>query len=371
MPAAAPSSTALRTIAIHLPQFHPIPENDAWWGKGFTEWTNVTKARPVVPGHHQPHLPADLGFYDLRLPEARTAQAELARQYGIDAFCYYHYWFTGRQVLERPVREIVASGQPDFPFCICWANENWTRAWDGRSGHALLEQHYSDEDDLAHIRHLLPTLADSRYLRVAGRPMLLVYRSELLPDPRRTADTWRSEALRQGLGDLYLVRVESFRGDIDPASIGFDAALEFAPDWRRVRPRQIRLRHRLAASLGLFHRGYLEHRFAEYQDLVDDMLAKPDPTFRRIRCVTPGFDNSARRKKDATIFVNGTPDAYGHWLEQVLRREAARHEVTGDERLVFVNAWNEWAEGNHLEPCQRWGRAYLEAHAAARARAGV
>ncbi|MBP6898901.1 MAG: glycoside hydrolase family 99-like domain-containing protein [Burkholderiaceae bacterium] len=360
----------MRTIAIHLPQFHPIPENDAWWGKGFTEWTNVTKARPVVPGHTQPHLPADLGFYDLRLPEARLAQAELARQYGIDAFCYYHYWFTGKQVLERPVREIVASGQPDFPFCLCWANENWTRAWDGRSNQALLEQHYSDADDEAHIRHLLPILADARYLRVGGRPVLLVYRTELLPQPQRTAETWRREAARAGLGDLYLMRVESFRSDVNPTEIGFDAAMEFAPDWRQVRARQHGRLHRIAARLGLYPRGYLEHRFAEYDDLVADMLAKPQPGFRRHRCVTPGFDNSARRKKDATIFVNGTPQAYGRWLEQVLQAEAAL-QCPADEKLVFVNAWNEWAEGNHLEPCQRWGRAYLEAHAEARRRAGV
>lgn len=360
----------MRVLAIHLPQFHPIPENDEWWGKGFTEWTNVAKARPVVPGHYQPHLPADLGFYDLRLPEARAAQAELARQYGVDAFCYYHYWFTGKEVLERPVREIVRSGEPDFPFCLCWANENWTRAWDGQSKQALIEQHYSDEDDLAHIRHLLPTLADSRYLRVAGRPMLLVYRTELLPHPQRTAETWRSEAMRAGLGDLYLVRVESFQSDLIPAEIGFDAALEFAPDWRQVQPRSHSRKHHLAASLGLYPRGYLEHRFSEYDELVARMLAKTTPDFRRIRCVTPGFDNSARRKQDAMIFLNSTPTAYGRWLEQVLRAESAR-PVADDEKIVFVNAWNEWAEGNHLEPCQRWGRAYLDAHLSARQAAGV
>lgn len=360
----------MRVLAIHLPQFHPIPENDAWWGKGFTEWTNVVKARPVVPGHHQPHLPADLGFYDLRLPEARAAQADLAREHGVDAFCYYHYWFTGKELLQRPVREIVQSGEPDFPFCLCWANENWTRAWDGQSRQALMEQHYSDEDDLAHIRHLMPTLADPRYLRVNGRPMLLVYRTELLPQPRRTADLWRNEAVRAGLGDLYLVRVESFESGINPAEIGFDAALEFAPDWRNVRPHKHGRRHRLAAALGLYPKGYLEHQFAEYDELVERMLTKPTPEFRRIRCVSPGFDNSARRKRDAMIFRNGTPEAYGRWLEQILRAESAR-TAPEDEKLVFVNAWNEWAEGNHLEPCQRWGRAYLEAHRAARQAAGV
>lgn len=359
----------VRCIAMHLPQFHPIPENDAWWGKGFTEWTKVTAARPVVPGHHQPHLPADLGFYDLRLPESRAAQAELARAHGVDAFCYYHYWFTGRRVLQRPVDEIVASGQPDFPFCLCWANENWTRAWDGRSGELLLEQRYSEADDLAHIRHLLPILADPRYVRVSGRPMLLVYRTELLPEPRRTAARWRQEALRAGVGDLYLVRVESFEGEIHPASIGFDAALEFAPDWRRMRVMRPGRLRRLATKLGLSPRGYLEHQFADYDELVAGMLARSEPDYRHFRCVTPGFDNSPRRQKDAMIFVNSTPQAYGRWLEQLLQREAASRVPT-DEKLVFVNAWNEWGEGNHLEPCMRWGRAYLEAHAEARRRVG-
>jgi lipopolysaccharide biosynthesis protein len=357
----------MRCIAFHLPQFHPIPENDAWWGEGFTEWRNVAAARPLVPGHDQPHLPADLGFYDLRLPEARAAQAELAQGYGIDAFCYYHYWFTGRQVLQRPVEEIVASGEPDFPFCLCWANEDWTRAWDGRSGQVLLQQHYSDADDIAHIRHLLPILADRRYLRVGGRPMLLVYRTELMPDPRRTAELWRNEAVRAGLGDLYLVRVESFVADLDPASIGFDAALEFAPDWRRVRVGPWSRLRRLAASAGLQPAGYRHHRFADYEEVAAAMLAKTEPAYRRIRCAAPGFDNSPRRRKDALILTGSTPAAYGQWLQQLLEQEAAR-PVPGDEKLVFVNAWNEWAEGNHLEPCQRWGRGYLEAHAEARRR---
>ena len=364
-PDSAEGHRAPRCIAFHLPQYHPIPENDAWWGKGFTEWTNVAAARPVVPGHHQPHLPADLGFYDLRLPEARQAQAELARAHGVDGFCYYHYWFTGRQVLQRPVDEIVASGSPDFPFCLCWANEDWTRAWDGRSGQVLLRQDYSDADDIAHIRHLLPVLADGRYLRVGGRPLLLVYRTELMPDPRRTAELWRNEAVRAGVGDLYLVRVESFESELDPASIGFDAALEFAPDWRRVRVGYLARLRRLAAWAGLQPAGYRHHRFSDYETLAARMLAKPEPGYRRIRCATPGFDNSPRRRKDALILTGSTPAAYGHWLQQLLRQEAGR-PLPDDEKLVFVNAWNEWAEGNHLEPCQRWGRAYLEAHAQAR-----
>jgi len=192
-------STKIRAIALYLPQFHPVPENDEWWGRGFTEWRNVAKAKALFPGHYQPHLPADLGFYDLRLPEVREAQAELASQHGIHGFCYYHYWFNGRRILERPFNEVLESGKPDFPFCLCWANENWTRVWDGGERNVLLEQHYSFEDDLAHIRSLIPAFKDPRYIRINGKPLFLVYRTELLPDPAKTAALWQKEAIKAGL----------------------------------------------------------------------------------------------------------------------------------------------------------------------------
>jgi len=348
-----------------LPQYHPTPENDEWWGKGFTEWTNVTKAIPLIPGHYQPHLPADLGFYDLRLPEARLAQGELAREYGINGFVYYHYWFNGRRVLDRPVREILQSGEPDFPFCLCWANEDWTRAWDGDSGHRLLHQEYSQGDDLAHIRHLLPYLADKRYIRIDNRPLLLVYRTEELPDAGKTAEIWRNEAIRSGLGDLYLASVESFVSDVDPKTIGFDAAVEFAPDWRKLQSIPMTRLWRYASRLGLLSKGWVEHNWTDYETLVKNMLAKQEPGYRRFRCVTPGFDNSPRRAKGATIILNSTPQAYGRWLEDVIRRESLLGSPP-DQQIVFVNAWNEWGEGNHLEPDQKWGRAYLEATLAAR-----
>lgn len=218
----------IRAIAFYLPQFHPVPENDEWWGKGFTEWTNVTKAKPAFRNHYQPHLPSDLGFYDLRLPEIREQQAELARQYGIHGFCYYHYWFNGRRILERPLNEVLSSGNPDFPFCVCWANENWTRVWDGGEKELLLKQEYSLEDDRAHIRSLIDTLSDERYIRIDNKPLFLVYRTGLLPNPKMTSDVWREEAQKAGLADLYLVRVESHGDYTDPADIGFDAT--FPPD---------------------------------------------------------------------------------------------------------------------------------------------
>lgn len=358
-----------RTIAFHLPQFHPIPENDAWWGKGFTEWTNATRARPLARGHYQPHLPADLGFYDLRLPEARAAQARLAAEYGIAGFCYYHYWFGGRRILNRPVDEILSSGEPSFPFCLCWANENWTRAWDGGASEVLLRQEYSAHDDLAHIEHLLPAFADPRYVRVGGRPLFLVYKTEQLPEPARTAERWRTRALQAGLGGIFLARVESFGAGTDPAAIGFDAAVEFAPDWRLMRARRAGPLPRLLAALGLYPPAHLGHRFADYGEMARAMLAKPAPRYRRYRCVMPGWDNTPRHRGGATVFTGSTPEAYGAWLRELLLAERDCG-LPRDERLVFVNAWNEWGEGCHLEPDLRWGRAYLEAHLAALRAAG-
>ena len=359
---------AVRGVAFHLPQFHPIPENDKWWGKGFTEWTNVVKATQRLPGHYQPHLPADLGFYDLRLPEARAAQAELAATYGIYGFCYYHYWFNGHQLLERPVNDIWKTGEPNFPFCLCWANENWTRRWDGQEAEILLEQKYSLDDDLAHIRALIPFFHDPRYIRVMDRPFLAVYRVALLPDPQRTADIWRREVERAGLKGIFLVQVETGAKEFsDPRNIGFDCSLEFEPRWSELGRFQIFRRkwwhrHKLGTGEVVFR----DNVVYQYEDLVRRALAEPLPAYPRIPCVCPGWDNSPRRKTGAVIFMNSTPERYERWLREIVDRRAARTGVDGNsgispESLVFINAWNEWAEGNHLEPCQKWGRAYLEA----------
>lgn len=352
----------LRAIAFYLPQYHPIQENDAWWGRGFTEWRNVTKASPLFPGHAQPHLPADLGFYDLRLPEVRESQATLALQYGIHGFCYYHYWFNGRRILQRPFEEVLASGKPNFPFCLCWANENWTRAWDGGEKEILLGQNYSIQDDRDHIKSLIPALLDRRYIRINDKPLLLVYRTELLPDALATATIWREEAMRAGVGELYLARVEGFSEGINPGDIGFDAAVEFAPDWRATIGNAIYRTplFRKAVQYGWLPSTYLSQTFIEYETLIEKMLAKPMPDYPKFRCVTPGFDNSARRdKRGAVAYVGSTPELYENWLT----REAALtlREKSGDERIIFLNAWNEWAEGNHLEPDLAFGHGYLQA----------
>lgn len=357
------SGQDVQVIAINLPQFHPVPENDQWWGKGFTEWTNVTKARPLFPGHHQPHLPTDLGFYDLRLPEARQAQAELATEYGIAAFCYYHYWFSGKRILERPVDEIVASGEPDFPFCLCWANENWTRTWYDSDREILLEQTYSAEDDRAHIRSLIPTLSDPRYLRMDGKLALFIYRADLLPDAASTAQIWREEVRQAGLGDLFLGAFVTKVVDLD--GWNFDVAVEFAPyPAKPSRKRMIKrklLSRLLRTSAGL--RGTSQTIFYLYEDLKDACInAEPPPGAsidRWLRCVTPAWDNSARRKKRPIIYLGSSPNIYGEWLTKIIRW-THRHAPPG-RKFVFINAWNEWAEGNHLEPDSKYGRAYLEA----------
>ncbi len=349
------ASGDVRIIAFYLPQFHPIPENDRWWGEGFTEWTNVRRARPNFEGHYQPHVPAELGYYDLRDSDARERQATLAREHGVDGFCYYYYWFNGKRLLEQPLDAVLASGRPDFPFCVCWANENWTRRWDGLDHEILIGQSYSPEDSLAFIRALVPVFADRRYIRVDGRPLLIVYKPDVIPDLARTAAVWREECVRAGVGDPYLcVAWASWQGD--PRVYGFDAAVEFPP-------------HGTAAENLTPHTAIINPAFEglvlSYRNYVAQLMMRPRPDFTLFRTVIPAWDNTARRQDRGTTFVGSSPEVFGYWLERVLAQTRLRHR--GDERLVFVNAWNEWGEGCHLEPDARYGRQYLEAARDARA----
>jgi lipopolysaccharide biosynthesis protein len=317
------------------------------------------KARPRFNGHYQPHLPADLGFYDLRLSETREAQASLAKSYGIYGFCYYHYWFNGRQVLETPVKEILNSGKPDFPFCLCWANENWTRNWDGEFTNVLLEQKYSTDDDIAHIKFLFQFFNDKRYIRVNDKPVFLVYRTELFPDIKKTAKIWRDEAQRAGFKGLYLIRVENFNTNIDPEAIGFDASFNFFPNQYGMPlykfPGTI---EKLLHKLGIRKSPYMENLIWDYSAVVQKQIDNPQVVgYKRFPGLTPMWDNSARRKTGAVILHNSTPEKYGRWLKHII---STFKPYSADENFVFINAWNEWAEGNHLEPCQKWGRRYLE-----------
>jgi lipopolysaccharide biosynthesis protein len=346
----APSSSQsgspgrLRPIAFYLPQYHPIPENDRWWGKGFTEWTNVVKALPQFVGHYQPHLPSDLGFYDLRVPEVREQQAELAEQHQIAGFCYYHYWFGGQRLLERPFDEVLRTKRPRFPFCLCWANENWSRRWDGSEHEILMAQQHSQEDDRQLVRGLFDAFSDDRYIRVDGKPLFLVYRPVLLPNPKATTEIWREECLKAGIGEVFLCNVHSF-DKVNPKDIGFDAAVEFPPNLRPL--------VRLNDQVELLNP---EFRGDVYGYPEPGGLAPPPYTL--FRGIFPSWDNTARRKGTATIVLGSSPEKYGAWLSEVCHY--TRQHLSGDKRLIFVNAWNEWGEGCHLEPDVRFGRSYLE-----------
>lgn len=360
-----------RVIAINLPQYHPFKENNEWWGEGFTEWTNVVKARPRFRGHYQPHLPADTGFYDLRLPEARQMQADMARKYGIYGFCYYHYWFNGKQLMERPVNEILKSGEPDFPFMLCWANENWTKAWDGLNKDILIQQNYSNEDDIEHMRWLCKNVfSDKRYIRVDGKPVFAVYRIELFPDFSKTVETWRKVAKEEFGMDLYLINAQfaaSPKGGKVLSDNGLDASYDFQPfDWDKVYDIP---RYRYIKSIlwripwfnkQLFYKKKLNRLplVGSYPKYVEEMKKQPMPNYKLFPCVCPSWDNSARRVgKTFYALANSTPLCFGEWLRDTLKRFVP---YSKDENFVFINAWNEWAEGNHLEPDQKWGTAYLE-----------
>ncbi|MBM2821308.1 MAG: glycosyltransferase WbsX family protein [Thermoleophilia bacterium] len=338
-----------KLIAFYLPQFHPIPENDEWWGEGFTEWTNVRRAKPLYRDHFQPQLPSELGFYDLRDHQVLDVQAALAREYGIHGFCYYYYWFNGRRVLERPLDHILSSGKPHMPFCLCWANENWTRRWDGRENDVLLRQDYTGDWADRLIRDLLPALADERYMTINGAAALLVYRADVIPEGARVTDRWRRIARSEAGLDLHLAAVQS-HGLTDPVPYGFDAAVEFPPHNIHVpaNPRRVRdLDPRFDGILG------------DYRGLMRARLALPLPQYVWYRGVIPSWDNTARRGTSAHLLVTSSPYEYRLWLRKTVLQALAR--APAQEPLVFINAWNEWGEGTHLEPDDRYGRQWLEA----------
>jgi O-antigen biosynthesis protein len=350
---------APRTIAFYLPQFHPIPENDEWWGKGFTEWTNVARSTPRYRRHVQPDLPGELGFYDLRLREVQRAQIELARYAGLDAFCYYHYWFNGRRLLSQPIDAVLADSTLDFPFLLCWANESWTRRWDGADKEVLIGQQYSDADDLAHAAWLADVFADPRYLRIDGRPVYLVYRVGDLPDPALTVKRWQSVWDVHGL-DVLLLRVAGMPGELgDPRDVGFEGSIAFVPSQAAIRDRKWSvLRSVLRHPRGWWPFARRRDLVLGYDDLIELASTCRPVDYPRVPCVVPGWDNSARRKRRATVIHGSSPERYGRWL----RAAVAAAPLLGGRPTVFVNAWNEWAEGAHLEPGARWGRQYLDAH---------
>lgn len=354
-------SNKLKPIAIHLPQFHPVKENDEWWGKGFTEWTNVTKAQPLFKDHYQPHLPSDLGYYDLRLEEARIAQEEMARAYGIHGFCFYHYWFNGKRILEEPVYRKLKNKKEDLPFMLCWANENWTRTWNGGDKDVLLHQEYSHDDDRQHMQVLLEYFNDDRYIKVNGKPVFIIYRPKLFPNIKETIKIWREAVKAAGFPDLYIGFARTFEYTDAVDKEGFDFAFEFQPNFAN-RPDTLndstykRYFHAAMRKINLkvkntFKNIYDYEAYAEKQ-IESGFKENTYPT------ITPMWDNSARRSVNYFILHNSTPQKYKRWLQHIVKKFQWN---SMPESFLFINAWNEWAEGNHLEPCRKWGNQYLKA----------
>lgn len=343
--------SSVRAIAFYLPQFHPFAHNDEWWGKGFTEWTNVGKARPLFPGHHQPHCPIHLGYYDLRIPQVMREQSKLARNYGISGFAYYFYWFAGQLLMETPLEAMLADPKVDMPFCMIWANENWTRRWDGKDQEVLIAQDHSLEDSREMLAYLQKFMEDKRYIRVNGRPLFIIYRATIIPDFVETLKMWRSEAKRMGLGDLYVVSAQTF-GHMDPKELGLDAAIEFPP--HGISAREISTL--IPGLVKDFNGGIFE-----YPEVVSNAARQEDQDYTLFRTTMLSWDNTARRNLKASIFTDFSLTRYSQWLASNMERAAKDPRRTDSERLVFINAWNEWAEGTHLEPDQKHGFGYLEA----------
>lgn len=340
----------MRPVAIYLPQFHPIPENDAWWQPGFTEWTNVTKAKPLFKNHYQPHLPSDLGFYDLRVCEVREQQAQLAKEHGIHGFCYYHYWFNGQRLLERPFTEVLESGKPDFPFMLFWANETWSRTWLGLKKDILIQQAYSTKDDYHHAEYLVKVFKDKRYITIDGRPVFIIYRPLDLPDVSATIKILRTVCRRENV-EPYLVVSNSHLPEIYDQNVlsQFDAILNFRPQlgalpdafndkflWRRLK-RNFFKHGVLDGKLKLYH----------YKEALE-LMQKFEPPFERtMPSVFVGWDNTPRRNEKGIIVYGNNADLFKEELKRV-KTKMVNGKSASD--ILFINAWNEWAEGNHLEP---------------------
>ena len=375
-----------RIIALYLPQFHPIPENDLWWGRGFTEWTNVAKAKPLFRGHRQPRIPADLGFYDLRLPETREQQAVLAREAGVEGFCYYHYWFGGgKQLLERPFNEVVESGKPDFPFCICWANHTWSnKTWRRTSAMQhdglLVEQTYPGRDDhVAHFMSLLKAFRDKRYITVDGKLLFAIYDPLGFPDVGGFIGLWQQLATEHGLPGFYFVGMSpstlSFKiaadGKHKPAlpnlrssadiynnvlSLGFDAVNSYGKrrgemlyegKWKNIAKTVMR---RMGLNVG--------SRCYDYERTVANFFAPEDVWEKVFPTILPQWDRSPRVSSADGVYVNVTPEKFEQHIRNAIRIVSRKEE---QHRIIFLKSWNEWGEGNYVEPDEEFGHGLLHA----------
>lgn len=340
----------VKFIAYYLPQFHQISENNKWWGKGFTEWTNVTKALPRYQGHIQPRLPRDLGFYDLSNLKSLKEQVELMRRAGVYGICIHDYWFDGHKVLDTPLKLILENKNIDVRFCLNWANENWTRRWDGLDNDILLKQSYNADDYTGYAKSILLALKDSRYIRVGNRPLIMVYRPILIPNAKEVFASWREFFKAQGVGDPYLVMAQTF-GDYDPRVYGLDAAAGFPPhnggfDLKNQRNKLSLIDKNFSGSA------------RSYPEMIKATLANFKDEYKLFPGVCPSWDNEARKPSKGASFFNASPHAFEDWLF-----EAGKQTLNYDasSRMLFINAWNEWAEGAVLEPDQHYGFAHLVA----------
>jgi hypothetical protein len=369
------NAPAARLIAFYLPQFHPTPENDLWWGRGFTEWTNVAKARPLFPGHRQPKLPADLGFYDLRVPEVREAQAELARNAGVEAFCYWHYWFgNGRRILDRPFEEVRDSGKPDFPFCLAWANLTWSGIWYGNPDKELVKQEYPGyADEEAHFRWAQKAFDDPRYLKVEGKPMFVIFKPHDLPSTSEFISHWRELGAKAGYPGIYFVGItDKYAANIDryrnPILTPFDAVTPLVPqDYLQTvakdtgkfdiarRLRELNFGSRLN---GLKSPRWKRPTRIKYVDVVSHALEDMPPGDRYLPCILPNWDNTPRSGYSGVVYEGETPELFVKYLRKAVERVAGYPD---QRRIIFLKAWNEWAEGNYVEPDTLHGHDYLDA----------
>ena len=350
-----------RVLAYYLPQFHPIPENDEWWGKGFTEWTNVGKAKPLFPGHYQPHVPADLGYYDLRVPETREAQANMAREYGIEGFVYWHYWFgNGKQLLERPFKEVLESGKPDFPFALAWANESWSGSFHGlREGKMLIEQLYpGDEDYINHFYSVLPAFKDKRYIKCEGKPLFFVYRPKQCPDIAHFIDLWQQLARENGLEGIFFVAVanslyseEASKGFLDYAlGQGFEALNVINGYDAAVTGFRFRLKRKIFFKILKVIPDIRPYQYSQFHCPLD----REENVFPTL---LPNWDHTPRTGKRGIILCGSSPARFQECLQRKLK---VIENKPFERRFLMIKSWNEWAEGNYLEPDLRYGKEFLQ-----------
>lgn len=342
-----------RVIAFYLPQYHPIPENDKWWGKGFTEWTNVKKAKRLFKNHYQPRIPTELGYYDLRNEETREAQAKLAKDHGVEGFCYWHYWFgNGKRLLEKPFSEVLLSGKPDFPFCLGWANETWQGFDFGDNvRNILLEQKYPGEEDIiAHFNEVLPALTDKRYINVDGKPLFYIYKPSLLPNQKRFIEIWQDLAIKNGLKGIYFVCQSLDLTKIDKFfSFGFNAV--------NTNRFSYAFNERSLFSV-LKNRFFNKPSIFKYKNVIRSFEGEEDTKETVFPTIIPNWDHTPRSGKKGSIFHNSTPAIFKEHIERTLEKIKNKKP---ENKIIFLKSWNEWAEGNYMEPDERFGRAYLEA----------